>query len=70
MGNFEELREEVQAAVNSTIADVNKEIQALKAFEAAKDAKIQVYEATIEALEAQLKVCMVVVANMGNGGLV
>ena len=70
MGNFEELREEVQAAVNSTIADVNKEIQALKAFEAAKDAKIQVYEAMIDALEAQLKVCMVVVANMGNGGLV
>ena len=60
----------MQAAVNSAITDVNKEIQALKAFEAAKDAKIQVYEAMIDALEAQLKVCMAAVATMGNGGSV
>jgi len=68
MRDFEELRGEVQVAVNFTVANVNKEIQALKASKAAKDAKIQVYEARIKALEAQLKVCMAMVANMGNGG--
>jgi len=61
MEDFEELRREVQVVV-----DVNKEIQALKASEAAK---IQAYETRIEALEGQLKVCMAAVANMGNGGL-
>ena len=41
MGDFEELRGKVQVVVNSMVADVNEEIQALKASEAAKDAKIQ-----------------------------
>jgi len=69
--DFEELCREVQVAVNSVIANVNNEIQALKASETAKNAKIQAYDETrIEALEAQLKVCMAPVANMGNGGLV
>ena len=40
IGDFQELRGEVQVSVNFMMADVNKEIQALKAFEAIKDAKI------------------------------
>ena len=52
------------------VANVNKETEALRAFEVAKYAKLKAYEARIEALEAQLKVCMVVVANVGNGGCV
>jgi len=68
MGDFEELCGDEQVAVNSVVADVNKESQALKASEAAKDAKIQAHEARIKALETQLKVCMATVANMGNGG--
>jgi len=52
------------------VANVNNEIEALKASERAKDAKIQAYEARIEALEAQLKVCIVAAATLGNGGLV
>jgi len=40
MGAFRELHGEVQVSVNSMMADVNKEIQALKASEAIKDAKI------------------------------
>jgi len=41
MGDFEELPGEVQTAVNFLMADANKEIQALKAFKAAKDARIK-----------------------------
>jgi len=44
IGAFEELHGEVQTIVNSVVADVNKEIQALKTSKAAKDAKIQAYE--------------------------
>ena len=69
MGDFKLLRGEVQAKVKSMVANVNNEIEALKASEAAKDAKIQAHEARMEALEAQLKVYMAVGANMGNGGL-
>jgi len=43
MGGFEELCRQVQVAVNSVVANVNKVIQALKASEATKDAKIQAY---------------------------
>jgi len=48
MRDFKELRGEVQAVVNSVVADVNKKIQALKASEAAKDAKIYAYEAGLK----------------------
>jgi len=40
----------------------------LRAYEDTKNAKIQAYEARVEALEAQLKIYMVVVANVDNGG--
>jgi len=33
-GGFEELRREVQAAINSVVPNVNQEVQALRAFEA------------------------------------
>ena len=39
MRDFEELHAEVKVTINSMLADVNKEIQALKASEATKDAK-------------------------------
>ena len=69
-GAFEELRREVHMVMNFVAADVNQEIQALKVFEAVTDAKIQAYEARVEALEAQLKVSMAAVVNAGNSGLV
>jgi len=56
--------------VNSVVANVNKETEALRAFEVAKYAKLKAYEARIEALEAQLKVCMGTMAKVGNGGYV
>ena len=40
MGDFEELRGEKQAAMNSTVIDINKEIQALRASKATKDTKL------------------------------
>jgi len=40
MGDFEELCEEVHAVANSMVANVNQEIQAFKASEAANDTKI------------------------------
>ena len=46
------------------VADVNKEIQALRASKAAKNAKLKAYEARIEAFEAQLKVRMAAVTNV------
>ena len=40
MGDFDELCGQVQVAVNSMVADVNEEIQALRALKATKDAKL------------------------------
>jgi len=40
------------SSVNSTVVDVNKEIQAFQASKADKHAKLQTYEARIEALDA------------------
>jgi len=57
------------------VADVNKEVQALRALEVVQGeelkacrAEIEAYKTRVEALEAQLRVCMVVVANMSNSG--
>jgi len=75
MGDFEEFRGEVQAAVNFVVVDVNKEVQALRTSEAAheeelKDCRIEIeaYKTKVEALEAQLKVCIAAVASMGVSG--
>ena len=58
-GDLEELRGEMQAAVNSVVADVNKEVQALRASEAAQGkelkscrAEIEAYKIRVEALKA------------------
>ena len=67
IGDFKELRGDVQATVNSVVAEINKKIQALRAFEAAKHAELQTSKARGETLEVQLKVCMTAVPNMGNG---
>jgi len=74
-GDLEELHGEMQVTVNSVVADVNKEVQALQASEAAQGdelkacrAKIEAYKTRVKALEAQLKVYMAVVANMGASG--
>jgi len=74
-GDLEELRGKMQIAVNSVVANVNGEIQALRTSKAAQEeelracrAEVESYKAKVEALEAQLKVCMAVVANMSNGG--
>ena len=74
-GDLEELRGEMQLAVNSVVADVNKEILALRALKVAQEeelkacrAEVESYKAKVEALEAQLRVCMAVVANVSNGG--
>jgi len=68
MRDFDELRGEMQATVNFVVADVNKEIQALRVPEAAKDVELQAYKASVEALEAQVKLCMATMANMDSGG--
>ena len=47
MRDFEDLRGEVQAVVNSMVTDVNKEVQALKAPEVFKNAKIHAFEERI-----------------------
>ena len=64
-GDLEELRGEMQVAVNFVVVDVNKEVQVLRASEDAKGeelkacrAKIEAYKTRIKALEAQLKLCM------------
>jgi len=49
MGDFEELHGKVQAAVNSVVADINKEVQALQAFEASQDEELKAYMAKVEA---------------------
>ena len=74
-GDLEELRGEMQVAVNSVVADVNGKIQALRASKAAQEeelkacrAEVESYKIKVEALETQLRVCMIVVANMSNGG--
>ena len=74
-GDLEELRGEIQVAVNSIVADVNKEVQAFQASEATQGeelkacrVKIEAYKTRVEALEAQLKVYMAAVANMGASG--
>ena len=74
-GDLEELRGEMQVAVNSVVADVNREIQALRASKTAQEeelkackAEVESYKAKVEALDAQLRVCVAVVANMSNGG--
>jgi len=74
-GDLEELRGEMQVAVNFVMAYVNKEVQALRASEAAQNkelkacrAEVEAYKTRVEALEAQLKVCMAAVANMGTSG--
>ena len=61
----------MQAAVNSLVADVNKEVEALRASEATQEEELKAYMAEVEAyktrvaLEAQLKVCMAAMANIG-----
>jgi len=74
-GDLEELRGEMQVAVNSVVVNVNKEVQALRASEAtqeeelkARRAEIVAYKTRVKALEAQLRVCMAAVANMSNVG--
>ena len=74
-GDSKELRGEMQVAVNSVMADVNKEVQALRAAEATQKeelkacrVEVEAYKTRVEALEAQLKVCMAAVANMGTSG--
>jgi len=56
--------------VNLVVAEVNKEMQALQASKAGKDAELEAYKARSEALEAQLKVYTTTIANMGNDGYV
>jgi len=66
----------MRAAINSVVVNVNQEVQALRASEAAQverkacRAKMEAYKTRVEALEAQLKVCMgmAMVANMGVSG--
>ena len=76
---MDELRGETQAAMSSIVANFNKELQALQAFEAAKDRELQTYKAKIEArkvevevykarvgveaLKTQIKVCMATMDN-------
>jgi len=74
-GDLEELRGEMQVAMNSIVIDVNGEIQALRASKAAQEEELKVcrvevesYKKKVEALEAQLRVCMAAVANISNGG--
>ena len=69
---LEELCGEMQVAINSIVADVSKEVQALRVSEATQGeelkackAEIEAYKIRVEALEAQLKVCMTAVASMG-----
>jgi len=59
MGDFKELCGEVQVAVYSVVADINKEVQALSASEAAYDeelkacrAEVEAYKTRVEALDA------------------
>jgi len=73
--DFEEFRGEVRAVINSVVVNVNQEVQTLRASEAAQEeelkacrAKVEAYKTRVEALEAQLKVCMAVVANTGVSG--
>jgi len=73
-GDLEELREKMQVAVNFVVADVNKEVQALRASKATQGKELKAsraervaYKTRVEALEAQLRVCIAVVANMSNG---
>ena len=79
IADIDELRGEKQVAMSSVVADINKEIRALQAYEIAMDGelqackvevetskvKVEAYKAKIEALKAYLKVCMIVVANGG-----
>jgi len=73
--DFEELLGEMEVAVNSIVADVNGEIQALRASKVTQEeelkacrAEVESYKTKIEALEAQLRVCVAPVANMSNSG--
>jgi len=59
MGDFEELRGEVQAAIKSVVVNVNQEDQDLWASETTQKeeleacrAKVEVYKTRVEALEA------------------
>jgi len=71
-GDVEELRWEMQVAVNSMATNVTKDDQALRASQDVCKAelefykvKVEAYSARTEALKAQLKACMAAVANMG-----
>jgi len=72
--DFEELRGKMRAAINSVVVNVNQEVQALRASEVAQEerkscrAEMEAYKTRVEALEAQLKVRMAMVANMGGSG--
>ena len=62
-GDLEELRWEMQVAMNSVVADVNGEIHALQASKAAQEeelkacrAEVESYKIKVEAVEAQLGV--------------
>jgi len=70
--DFEEIHGEVRAAINSIVVNVNQEVQTLRASKAAKEeefkdcrAQVEASKSRVEASEAQLKVRMAAVANMG-----
>ena len=59
--------------MNSIVVNFNKEVQDLQSSEPTKDTELQAYKAEeeeykarIEAVKAQLNVCMAVVANAGS----
>ena len=53
-GDMEELSVKMQAAMNSIVADINKEIQT---FCASKDGKLQACKAEVEAFKAKVGDC-------------
>ena len=54
-GDLEELRGEMQVAVNSVVADVNGEIQALRASKAAQQEELRACRAEVESYKTRVR---------------